>query len=201
MQPRAFTLIELLIVIAIILILIAIALPNFLDAQIRAKVARVQGDLRSIATAQEAYFIDRRIYTDDCLNNKIGCIQLTTPIRYIAVLPIDPFGSHGTGSKEAVELLDKALQFYPMSTGTNPETYAKVPGLDRDDPDIRDVYLIYSGGPFDKEPGGPTRGFPREGSEYTFYSPTNGTKSFGGILRAGGRCCTARSLWNLDEAF
>lgn len=38
-----FTLIELLIVIAIILILIAIALPNFLEAQIRAKVTKAKG--------------------------------------------------------------------------------------------------------------------------------------------------------------
>ncbi len=50
-KKRGFTLIELLIVIAIILILIAIALPNFLEAQIRARVTKANGELRSIATA------------------------------------------------------------------------------------------------------------------------------------------------------
>jgi len=39
---KGFTLIELLIVIAIILILIAIALPNFLEAQIRARMTRAK---------------------------------------------------------------------------------------------------------------------------------------------------------------
>jgi prepilin-type N-terminal cleavage/methylation domain-containing protein len=48
---KGFTLIELLIVIAIILILIAIALPNFLEAQIRARVTKANGEMRSLATA------------------------------------------------------------------------------------------------------------------------------------------------------
>ena len=59
---RGFTLIELLIVVAIIAILAAIAVPNFLEAQVRAKVSRVRSDLRSIATALEAYFIDNNAY-------------------------------------------------------------------------------------------------------------------------------------------
>jgi len=50
-RKSGFTLIELLIVIAIILILIAIALPNFLEAQIRARVTKANGELRSLATA------------------------------------------------------------------------------------------------------------------------------------------------------
>ena len=43
----AFTLIELLIVVAIIAILAAIAVPNLLNAQVRAKVARVKNDLNT----------------------------------------------------------------------------------------------------------------------------------------------------------
>src|SRR5690606_21960910 len=59
---RAFTLIELLIVVAIIAILAAIAVPNFLEAQVRAKVSRVKNDLRSVATAVESYRIDNNRY-------------------------------------------------------------------------------------------------------------------------------------------
>ncbi|MEO8376090.1 MAG: prepilin-type N-terminal cleavage/methylation domain-containing protein [Candidatus Sumerlaeota bacterium] len=53
-----FTLIELLIVVAIIAILAAIAVPNFLEAQTRAKVSRVKADMRSVATAVESYRVD-----------------------------------------------------------------------------------------------------------------------------------------------
>jgi prepilin-type N-terminal cleavage/methylation domain-containing protein len=57
-----FTLIELLIVIAIILILIAIALPNFLEAQQRAKVVRARSEVRSVGIALESYAIDFSLY-------------------------------------------------------------------------------------------------------------------------------------------
>ena len=58
----AFTLIELLIVVAIIGILAAIAVPNFLNAQVRAKVANTQADQRSLATAIESYRLDNNMY-------------------------------------------------------------------------------------------------------------------------------------------
>lgn len=57
-MKRAFTLIELLIVVAIIAILAAIAVPNFLEAQTRSKVSRVKSDMRTFATAVEAYSVD-----------------------------------------------------------------------------------------------------------------------------------------------
>jgi general secretion pathway protein G len=58
MKKKAFTLIELLIVVAIIAILAAIAVPNFLEAQVRSKVSRVKADIRSMATAVESYTVD-----------------------------------------------------------------------------------------------------------------------------------------------
>ena len=64
-KPSGFTLIELLIVVAIIAILAAIAVPNFLEAQTRAKVSRVKADQRSLATAIESYSIDWNTYPPD----------------------------------------------------------------------------------------------------------------------------------------
>lgn len=63
-RDQAFTLIELLIVVGIIAILAAIAVPNFLEAQTRAKVARVQSDFRSIVTAVEMYRVDHNQYPE-----------------------------------------------------------------------------------------------------------------------------------------
>lgn len=57
-----FTLIELLIVVAIIGILAAIAVPNFLNAQTRAKVSKVQADFRTLATAIESYRLQYNDY-------------------------------------------------------------------------------------------------------------------------------------------
>ncbi|MGB9693004.1 MAG: type IV pilin protein, partial [Candidatus Sumerlaeaceae bacterium] len=50
-RRRAFTLIELLIVVAIISILAGIALVNFLDAQVRSKASRAKADMKTVVTA------------------------------------------------------------------------------------------------------------------------------------------------------
>lgn len=114
---QGFTLIELLIVVAIIAILAAIAVPNFLEAQTRAKVSRAKADMRSMATAAETYHIDHNKYMTDsnpapatapghthdswgtsnaedykAINQKYGLrydalFKLTSPISYMSSLP------------------------------------------------------------------------------------------------------------------
>ena len=59
---KGFTLIELMIVIAIIIILAAIAIPNYLKMTERAKKSRVASDFESLATALEAYRTDWGVY-------------------------------------------------------------------------------------------------------------------------------------------
>jgi len=55
---KRFTLIELLIVVVIIGILAAIAIPKFANTKEKAYLAAMKSDLRNLVTAQEAYFSD-----------------------------------------------------------------------------------------------------------------------------------------------
>jgi prepilin-type N-terminal cleavage/methylation domain-containing protein len=89
---RAFTLIELLIVVAIIAILAAIAVPSFLEAQVRAKVARARNDLRAIATGLEAYAVDSNAYPPNDGVYNVVPVEITTPVAYLtSSLLVDPF--------------------------------------------------------------------------------------------------------------
>ena len=99
---RGFTLIELLIVVAIIAILAAIAVPNFLEAQTRAKVSKSKADMRTLLVATESYRVDyNSIPPYDGDHNQepdwwgYTPHLLTTPIAYITSLPFQPFYDKG----------------------------------------------------------------------------------------------------------
>lgn len=61
-KEKGFTLIELLVVVAIIGILAAIAIPQFAAYRVRAFNSAAVSDLRTIATGEEAYFVDNETY-------------------------------------------------------------------------------------------------------------------------------------------
>lgn len=91
----AFTLIELLVVVAIIAILVLIAVPNFIGALTKSRVARSQADIKSIGTAMMMYRADTNQIPPLLLSTEGSQVilrpqhitklfYLTTPIAYIS---------------------------------------------------------------------------------------------------------------------
>jgi type IV pilus assembly protein PilA len=62
-RRRGFTLIELLIVVVILGILAAMAIPKFMNTKGKANFAGMKSDLHNLTTAQESYFYDHSVYT------------------------------------------------------------------------------------------------------------------------------------------
>ena len=69
---KGFTLIELLIVVVIIGILAAIAIPKFASTKEKAYLASMKSDLRNLATTQEGFFADNQVYTVIAASNIAG---------------------------------------------------------------------------------------------------------------------------------
>ncbi|MCX7045819.1 MAG: prepilin-type N-terminal cleavage/methylation domain-containing protein [Candidatus Sumerlaeota bacterium] len=205
-EDRGFTLIELLIVIAIIAILALIAIPNFLEAQTRSKVARVMADMRSMAVAVEAYYVDYNAppfgYGRNPANTQISrgwiedFIMLTTPVAYITSLNYrDPFWRPNTeygGTAETAGFVNiQAMQEgWDSKEGKHPASYghfAKWVVVSNGPNYCLDSWIT----PTDTDPyignyGNATCW--QYQSRYTpwKYDPTNGTVSAGDIFRFQG---------------
>ncbi|MDD4279937.1 prepilin-type N-terminal cleavage/methylation domain-containing protein [Candidatus Sumerlaeota bacterium] len=179
-----FTLIELLIVVAIIAILAAIAVPNFLEAQTRAKISRVQTDLRTIKTALESYFVDHNHYPD-CMtwamngaNAMTRMEELTSPIAYINSVPIDPFNLTGY----AGQIGPWEYVYYTAETFTNRTLFEQIMSAYNDSSPSSRLYLLFGVGP-DNDADYCTGPYQPRG--IITYDATNGTKSNGDIATYG----------------
>ena len=184
----AFTLIELLIVVAIIGILAAIAVPNFLNAQTRSNIARVHADQKSIATALEMYHLDNNTY----MQTRGGASEffmLTTPIAYLSSVPSDVFLPYTKGKGGIFQRNpdDRFPTFDYTSNDYFPECGGEVRNhphafiMESVGPDrihlhaVHAVWGQYSGHP------------PDSVYNQNLYDSTNGLMSFGCIVRGGGQ--------------
>jgi type IV pilus assembly protein PilA len=90
MQSTAgFTLIELLLVVVIIGILAAIAIPKFANTKEKAVVASMKSDLRNLAAAQEAYWVENRVYYGGVIPNAALQFQPTQGVLVTMVAASD----------------------------------------------------------------------------------------------------------------
>ena len=83
----AFTLVELLMAVAIIAILAAIAGPHYTEAQTRSKLSRAKNDLRSLRVGLEAYRLTNPYYPNDSPDEAYSWAALTTPVAFIDSIP------------------------------------------------------------------------------------------------------------------
>jgi len=180
-RPFAFTLIELLIVVAIIAILAAIAVPNFLEAQTRSKVSRCLADQRSVAVGFESYHVDNQDYPPLGVPNGFqtwagwwldACYYLTTPIAYLSSTEamLDPFEKPPHWSETDIYKTNSYIH-YDLDGGRGMSPRFAEKGL---------AYLVQSFGPASimVTDNGAAWGF-------VPYDATNGTVSLGQIMYYG----------------
>ena len=211
---RGFTLIELLIVVAIIAILAAIAVPNFLEAQTRSKNSRCKADIRSIATAIEAYNVDYSKYPRDGIYysstwNSGGskwpgggtmsqtevdtflCLQsVTTPVAYMTAVPDNVYPNATFGGYYVGKPAEKWYVYWGAEWKQNMLDFNPNSTVYKD---MGPVWSVTSTGPDRSDNFGSYLIFGEKtlnsintwGMYGCLYDATNGTISAGDIVRVG----------------
>lgn len=212
---RAFTLSEILTGVAVVVILGAIAVPNYEEAQMGAKCARVKSDMRTIAVGLEAYKMDYQEYIPT-YHGGIGGIPsaviiprlppdsgmnpdtydyidicgqvMTTPVAYLKIIP-HPSPFTFVNFQRGFYFANCIKSINGMPTSVDP-LYADWYGFDSKWGNGESTWFLMDGGPDGDWFGWP--GAPESGSSYGTYSvqvpydPTNGTVSWGNIWWLGG---------------
>jgi len=139
---KGFTLIELLIVVVIIGILAAIAIPKFANTKEKAVVASMKSDLRNLVTAQEAFFSDNQDYAgggpyigDGTVyvqaNGTAGAGTLAfspSANNTVAVTWISAAGWSATATNPAVKGVPKTCGVYVGAAANSPNGAIKAEG-------------------------------------------------------------------------
>ena len=110
-KERGFTLIEMMIVVAIIAILVAILAPNLMRARAQAQTAACEGNLKEIATALELYETDHDAYPQ---SGNVDASN-TDLLPYIQQVPVDPAAGPGKPYTFTVSSGDGAESSYVIT--------------------------------------------------------------------------------------
>jgi general secretion pathway protein G len=111
---KAFTLIELLIVISVIAILVGIALPHFKGMQDEGNIARAKGELRTLQTAVESYYV----HYNNAYPAALSSLTSATPNIIGSSLPTDPFTA-GSNYGYALSSNSRYYVIYSVGVGGN----------------------------------------------------------------------------------
>ena len=200
-SKHAFTLIELLIVVAIIAILAAIAVPNFLEAQVRSKVSRTQSDIRTMAVAVESYHVDFNQYplpvavmnTDFSIvypmpspNHNLYAQNflpqtVTTPTAYMTTIFSDVFANPGLEPRPEQQYIYYQNWEYTRRLADSAGTSFTPPQTFR--ANAYGAWIMSANGPdLDRKDLSPTAVGPTNLINGV-YNATNGTVSNGDIIR------------------
>ena len=198
-RKPGFTLLELLVVVAILGILATIAMPQYNNAMTRTRVAKVKADLRDLGAALQSYRIDHNIFPRQDNNLEFFALYLlptlTSTIDYLRNPNVyAPFGD--ADEFEAPPTLED--QFGRSSAGLVKNSYLYTPYVSFSSlhnlPELRrEAFVLASVGPDQQDsyivdyPFPRFYRFPGDSVRDSVYHPSNGLLSLGDIGYFGGQ--------------
>lgn len=188
-----FSVAEILVVVAIVVVLVALSIPKFMIAQLRANMTQCVHDMRAIAESLELYRQDFgayppwqhsrvRLIEDDPIHpNIIRLYRLTTPISYLLKIPEDPFVNFE--NEDDLQQWGAAYDYVEVTTPgqeTDPHAWGHLFRLNSWGPNGRNSYA--GGREFASHQEACPGGIPR-----FVFAPSNGLMSYGDIVWVGPR--------------
>ena len=121
-SERGFTLVELMVVVAIIALLAAIVIPNYVHARAQAAVSQSEANMKQIATSLELYYADNQKYPDGNATSVSPSLFGASPNQYLNSTPTNALGRAqyvysavpGVGGQPSYTLADPGV--YDSST-------------------------------------------------------------------------------------